>query len=63
MKKNTEITTTNNVGYLALKDFNLSNVMAEEMSGLSHPLSESRSQAAAGRFLRFRAMIQMSRKR
>lgn len=35
MSKNTEITTTNNAGYLALKDFNLSDVMAEEMSGLS----------------------------
>lgn len=35
MNKNTEITTTNNAGYLALEDFNLSNVIAEEMSGLS----------------------------
>ena len=35
MRKNTEITTANNAGYLALKDFNLSDVMAEEMSGLS----------------------------
>ena len=35
MSKNTEITTTNNAGYLVLKDFNLTDVMAEEMSGLS----------------------------
>lgn len=35
MKKNNEITTTNNTGYLVLRDFNLSNVMAEEMTGLS----------------------------
>lgn len=35
MSKNTEITTMNNAGYLALKDFSLTDVMAEEMSVLS----------------------------
>ena len=42
MKKNTEITTTNNAGYLALRDWNLSDVMAEEMSGLSVSLEKIR---------------------
>ena len=35
MSKNNEITVTSNAGYLALKDFDLNEVMAEEMSGLS----------------------------
>lgn len=35
MGKNTEIMAADNAGFLALKDFNLSDVMAEEMSGLS----------------------------
>ena len=42
MNKNTEITTTNNTGYLALQDWNLSDVMAEEMSGLSVSLEKIR---------------------
>lgn len=42
MNKNTEITTTNNAGYLALRDWNLSDVMAEEMSGLSVSLEKIR---------------------
>ena len=42
MNKNTEITTTNNTGYLALRDWNLSDVMAEEMSGLSVSLEKIR---------------------
>ena len=35
MKKNTEITTVSNSGYLALKDFNFSDIVSEEMDGLA----------------------------
>lgn len=35
MAKNNEVATVNNESFLALRDFNLSDVMAEEMSGLS----------------------------
>ena len=35
MAKNNEIATLNNESFLALQEFNLSDVMAEEMSGLS----------------------------
>lgn len=35
MRKNNEIVTANNSSFLALKDFNLTDVMAEEMAGLS----------------------------
>ena len=35
MAKNNEIATLNNESFLALQDFNLSDVMAEEMNGLS----------------------------
>ena len=62
MSKNTEITTTNNAGYLALKDFNLTDVMAEEMSGLSASFSASRFPAEAVPSLRFRGTIPTSRR-
>lgn len=62
MSKNTEITTTNNAGYLALKDFNLSDVMAEEMSGLSASFERIKIPSGAAPSLRFRAMIPMSRR-
>lgn len=35
MKKNTEITTVSNSGYLALKDFNFSDIVSGEMDGLA----------------------------
>lgn len=35
MAKNNEVATVNNESFLALRDFNLSDVIAEEMSGLS----------------------------
>lgn len=35
MNKNTDITTINNSGFLALKDFNFSDIVSEEMDGLS----------------------------
>jgi hypothetical protein len=35
MKKNTEMVPANSAGYLALRDFNLADMLAEEMSGLS----------------------------
>lgn len=35
MSKNAEITTTNNAGYLALKNLSLTDMVAEEMPGLS----------------------------
>ena len=35
MAKNNEIVTLNNESFLALRDFNMTDVMAEEMSGLS----------------------------
>lgn len=35
MKKNTEITTADHSGYLALKDFHFADIVSEEMDGLS----------------------------
>lgn len=35
MAKNNEITTTNNTGFLALKDFNLGDALSEELAGLN----------------------------
>lgn len=59
MAKNNAIATVSNESFLALQDFNFSDVMAEEMSGFPLPSSASRFPSAAARCSRFREMIPM----